>query len=399
MNMPMRPRTPSKICSQPHSTRVPRKPRSSKHRSSATTMDIQDSAQPHFSYPSSLLQRHSRDREITQWIAAKDEFSYGETSYAPGPLYMTGSDSSFLTDDLQNPSGVSWESTMPMDDLIFEQCQPFMTNEPYQLSDASGSSNSASQSMFDPLAIDPAISLPTAPYTGSNALTVGMIDNSFKNDFASGPISYDSSSSVYMSPPVSPELQEQTWPEFPSDYGTNAEYSTHGTTKFMYPQLGGLSHRLSSPPSPPISDGDSHAALVSVRQPLLACQLSLETPVGEAGASTIQTSGGRSCGSASVITPTSARLSCSVSQTPTQSSRPAQRILKPASEKPTAHDQGSQPAASPTHMKPREKLETVQPRNHHLYKALPGKDGLFRCPFAQETLCAHMPTKQKCGYE
>ena len=41
----------------------------------------------------------------------------------------------------------------------------------------------------------------------------------------------------------------------------------------------------------------------------------------------------------------------------------------------------------------------LNPRNHILYRAHPGKDGLFRCPFANSSGCAHMPTKQKCGYE
>lgn len=392
----------SKPSTKSHSTRGSRLSRFSLDTSSARTMEIPDSAQPYFSFHSDLPARHpNRDCGITKWIAAKDEFAYDDTSFAPGQLYTTDANGSLFSGDLPTTSSVSWEDAMPMQNLILDQCQPFLNSEPFQLPDASGSSITGLQSVFEPLAIDPSMNLPNATYSGCNALTVGINDNSFKNDFASGPISYDSSSSIYISPPVSPELQGQSWPGLSNDYGTNGEYATHGTTNFVYPHLGGFSHQPSSPPSPPLSDGNPHAALTSSRQPLVGNHASMENSIQEGSNCEMDSTQDRHRGPESAVVGTSVTLARCNGQSSIQSSRPAQRILKPASEKPRGHDQGSQPAAasSSNHMKPKEKLEAAQPRNHHLYKALPGKDGLYRCPFSRETLCAHTPTKQKCGYE
>ena len=363
-------------------------------------MDNPDAAQPFFSLPTNLPQRHrDRDREIAQWIAAKDEFSYADPNYAPEQMYLTGSDASFLTEDLPTTTGASWGTALPMDNLILEQCQPFMNNEPYRLSSTSAPTNSGSQPFFDALAIDPAINLSNAPYSGSTTLGTGITDGSFKHDFASGSISYDSSSSIYMSPPVSPELQGQTWPGAPNDYGTSGDYATHGAAALLYPHPDGFSHQLTSPPSPPMSDGDSHAALASGRQPLSGSQLPLDNTIQVAETCNIKCSrtGYRHLESAMIGNP--AKTSGTTGQKSAMPSRPAQRILKPASEKPRGYDQEIQPATSSAHSKLKEKPETAQPRNHHLYKALPGKDGLFRCPFAKENQCAHVPTKQKCAYE
>jgi len=392
------PRVLSKPSTQSHSTRHSRQSRSSQDVSSATTMGVQDSAQPYFSFPSSLPHRHStRDREITKWIAAKDKISYGDTTYSQGQLYLTDSDASFLINGIPTTSGVSWDNATPMGNLILDQCQPFLTNEPYQPSTSNGSSNSGPQSLFDPLAVDPSINLSTAPYLGSNTLGVGTTDLSFKNDFASGSISYDSSSSICMSPPVSPELQGQNWPGMPGDYGANGEYATHGTSSFVYPDLGGFWHQPSSPPSPPMSEGGPNATFPSVRQPLAGSQTSIGNSIPELGNGKPRSTQSRYRGGA--VAGTLARLSSSIGQSSTQPSRPAQRILKPASEKPRGRDHGSQPVPLSAHIKPKEKPEAAQPRNHHFYKALPGKDGLFRCPFVRETRCAHPATKQKCGYE
>jgi hypothetical protein len=397
--MATRTRLLSKSSSQSRSTRGSIQSVFSQDTSSATTMDNQDSFRPYFSFPSSLPLRHSdRDREITQWIVAKDEVSYEDPSYAQGPTYPSASDASFLTNPLLNTTGVSWGSAAPMDNFILEQCQPFMSNAPYQLSDASGSSNNGSQSLFDSLAIDPAINLSNAPYPGLNGLNLGMIDNSLKSDFASGSVCYDSSSSVYMSPPVSPDLQGQTWPAMSGDYAHHGEYANHAATAYMLPNLGGYPQRLSSPPSPPISEGDSHAAFAANRQTSRGGQLPTEIYARDAGTCTTTSSVGRYGCSEAAMNGTSARLSASTVQGCTQPSRPAHRTLKPASEKPRGHDQGLPPAGSSV-VKPREKPETTQPRNHLLYKALPGEDGKYTCPFARDTNCAHRPTKQKCGYE
>jgi hypothetical protein len=400
MNMPTRFRVPSKSSGRSYSSRRSRQSRSSQDTSSATTMDIRDAAQPCFSFPSSVSHRHSyRDHGITQWVVSKDEVSCEDTSYTRGQPHMTDSSASLLTGNAQTTSGASWDNAMPIDNLIVDQCQPFITNDPYQLSTSGGTSNPGTQPLFDPLAIDPSMNLSTALYPGTNALAVSMSDDSFKNDFTSGPISYGSSNSMYMSPPVSPELEGQNFPGLPVHYGANGEYATQGTTNFMYPQVRGFSQRPSSPPSPPMSDSDPYAALTSAQQPLLGSQAFMETFMQEADACQINRAQGHHRGSEPATSSTSAKISPSTGHTSNQSSRPAQRVLKPASEKPRGYDQGSQSVALSAHTKPKEKPETAQPRNHHLYKALPGKDGLFRCPFARETLCAHTPTKQKCGYE
>jgi hypothetical protein len=397
--MATRSRLLSKSSSQSRSTRGSIQSMFSQDTSSATTMDDQDSSRPYFSFPSSLPLRHSdRDREITQCIVAKDEISYEDPSYTYGGMYTAGSDAPFLTNGPPNKSGVSWDNAAPMDNYILEQSQPFMSNLPYQLSNASGSSNNGSQSLFDSLIIDPAINLSNAPYPGLDGLLVGMTDSSLKSDFASGSVCYDSSSSVYMSPAVSPDLQGQHWPVTSSDYAANGEYANNATTAFMFHDLGGYPQRLCSPPSPPISEGDSQADLASSRQISRRGQLPAENYSRDVGSCATSSSVGRHGCSVTPFDGASARLSGSIVQSCNQPSRPAHRTLKPASEKPRGLDQGLPPAASSV-ARPREKPETSQPRNHHLYKALPGEDGKYTCPFARDTSCAHPPTKQKCGYE
>lgn len=395
--MPTGSRLVSKSSTQSRSTRDSRRSSTSQDKSSTTTMDNPDAAQPFFSSPANLPQRHGdRNHDIVQWIAAKDEFSYADPNYGPEQMYLTGSDASFMTEDLPATTGASWSTALSMDNVILEQCQPFMNEEPYQLSSTGAPTNSGSQPFFDAMAIEPAINLSNAPYSGSISLGNGMTDGSFKHDFASGCISYDSSSSNYMSPPVSPELPGQTWPD--NDYGTSGDYATHGAAAFMYPNPDGYPHQL-SPPSPPMSDGDSHAALASGRQPLSGGQLPLDSTIQVAETCNIKCSrtGYRHLESAMVGNPV--KTSGTTDQKSAMPSRPAQRILKPASEKPRGYDQGIQLATSSAHSKLKEKPETAQPRNHQLYKASPGKDGLFRCPFAKENQCAHVPTKQKCAYE
>jgi curved DNA-binding protein CbpA len=41
----------------------------------------------------------------------------------------------------------------------------------------------------------------------------------------------------------------------------------------------------------------------------------------------------------------------------------------------------------------------IQPRSHPLYQKSKDPDGLYRCPFQEESKCNHEPTAQKCGYE
>ena len=397
MKMPARSRVLSKSSSHPHAVRGPRQSRPSQATSSATTMDVRDAADPNISFASILPQGHSnRDREVTKWIAAKDASSCNDSRFAQGQFCMTDSDS-FLTAELPASSVISWDNVLPIDNLILDQCQTFMTNDQYQFSDTSGSLPSGSHPMFDSLAIDPSINLPNASYPTYNTLAPRMPEDAFLNDFASGPVSYDSSSSVYISPPLSPELEGQNWPEVPDGYSTL--FATTGSSELAYRHLSGIPHHASSPPSPPISDDDHAAVMNSVRSAFVGNQLPTENSVYDSGSSNSRGDQGRHSNSDPGTTSTSTRVSGSLAQSSSQPSRPAQRILKPASEKPRGYDQESQPTPSSAHGKPKEKPETAQPRNHHLYKALPGKDGLFRCPFASQTQCAHLPTKQKCGYE
>jgi hypothetical protein len=399
IKMPARSRLASKSSTQSHRSRHSKPSISSRDLPSAISMDIRDSDQAYSSFPSSLPYRHSnRDQQIAQWLVAKDQLSCNDMSYPNGHRYMTTSDASFLANDVRTTSGISWDNAMPMDHLVLDQCQSYVTNDPYQLPGSSRSSTSGSHPVFDPLTIDPSMNLSNAIYSGSDALAVEMTENCFESDFASGSISYDSHSPVYMSPPVSPEIQGQNWAGLPTEYGADGEYATYGTTNLGYSQLGVVSRRPSSPLSPPMSEGDSHVGLASVRHPSVVSHLTKAIPVQAGGLYKIKNSQGRYRDSESAILSTSTRMSSSSSQSASLPSRPAHRILKPASEKPRGHDQ-LQPAALSLHTRSKEKPETAQPRNHHLYKALPGKDGLFRCPFAKETACGHPPTKQKCGYE
>lgn len=396
--MPTNSRILSNSSRRSHSVRGPKQSKSA-HDASATKMDIQEPARSCSPFLSSLpCRRSGQENEITKWTVAKDAFSF-EASYDPGQIYMTGSDPSFLSGDLPSTTGVSWDNAMPIDHLTLGQCQAYMTNEVYQLSDSSAPPYSRSQSMLDPLAIDPSINLSNAPYSGSSELAAGIPGQSFEDDFVPGSISYDSGSSIYMSPPVSPELQGQNWSGLSSNYGADGHYCVDGTMQFVYPHLNGVSHLSSTPPSPPILDGDSHSALTSVQHLSVGSQFCIDDLMQEARTSTTKGIQGRHSDSGSATTGASARPTGFPDENLVRSSRPAHRILKPASEKPRGHDQGYQQTALSVTSKPKEKPETAQPRNHHLYKALPGKDGLFRCPFATETQCAHMPTKQKCGYE
>jgi hypothetical protein len=38
-------------------------------------------------------------------------------------------------------------------------------------------------------------------------------------------------------------------------------------------------------------------------------------------------------------------------------------------------------------------------RSHPHYKAKPGPDGNYHCPYASQKDCEHRPTPQKCQYE
>lgn len=399
-SMPTKSRVSSKPPRHTHSARASRQSGSSHAISPATMMCIPDPIDHTFSFPSGLPHRHSiQDRDIPKWVAAKDEIFHENTSFDQGQLYMTDSDTAFLPSDVGATLGGTWDNTMSMGDLNLEQCQPFVTDEQYHVSGSPGSLHSGTPSMFDPLVLGHSLDLSNATYLGSNAVTVGLTGTSFEDDFASGSLSYDPSSSVYMSPPSSPGLQGESWPRLSCNYGVNDDYATQGAANLAYPPIGGFSHQPSSPPSPPMSDSSPQFVLMSDGRPLARSQLTLEMSSREAEVSGVKGGRGHYDVTASTLVDASTRLVGSVSRPCTQSSRPAQRTLKPASEKPRGNDLGSQPPASSVHAKPKGKTETAQPRNHYLYKASPGKDGLFRCPFAKEKQCAHTPTKQKCGYE
>jgi uncharacterized CHY-type Zn-finger protein len=44
-------------------------------------------------------------------------------------------------------------------------------------------------------------------------------------------------------------------------------------------------------------------------------------------------------------------------------------------------------------------VSEIQPRSHPLYQKSKDPDGLYRCPFQEESKCNHEPTAQKRGYE
>lgn len=398
--MSSRARFLSKSSNRSRSTRNPKQLKLNQEAKVAVTMDTLDSVQPNFSFPSNFPRRYiDRVQDPTHWIAAKNTPSYEAPSYAPGQLCMTESDAPYMTDDMPTTSGVSQDNAIPMESFILDQGQSFMSNELYQFADASEASIDRSQTMFDTSTIDPSIDLSITSYPEFNALTIDMFNNCFKADLVSGSISYDSSSSIYMSPPVSPELGGQTFSGLPNDYSINGDYASQGTTNVLSQQFTGFSQRPSSPLSPPMSEGDSLSVFASDQQLLSRSQPFIEACTLEVDTCKNNIAGGLYRDPEPALPGTSARISSSTSQSCTQISRPAQRVLKPASEKPREQDQDSQVVPISAYPEAKEKPETNQPRNHYLYKVLPGEDGLFRCPFAEEKLCAHLPTKQKCGYE
>ena len=181
VEMPTKSKTMSKSSRQSPTGRGPGQSRCNQSTSFAATMDTQISADPCLSYSSNLPHRNSnRNCPITKCVAPEDEFSYN-TSYARNPFDLTDPESSFLTIDMPSASDVTWDNEIPMDNLILDQCQPFMTNEPYQYSETSGSLTSGSQSMFYPLALDPSINFSTAAFQGYNVLAPGMTDYPFKD--------------------------------------------------------------------------------------------------------------------------------------------------------------------------------------------------------------------------
>lgn len=82
-----------------------------------------------------------------------------------------------------------------------------------------------------------------------------------------------------------------------------------------------------------------------------------------------------------------------------QVSRPAHRTLKPAPQRSREQNLEAAQGPAPGHGKSKNKPTAPPPRSHHLYKATPDEDGMYRCPYQKEHNCSHPPTKQKCGYE
>ena len=64
------------------------------------------------------------------------------------------------------------------------------------------------------------------------------------------------------------------------------------------------------------------------------------------------------------------------------------------------HPRGSCNNEDPHNFQPEgNHVSEIQPRSHPLYQKSKDPDGLYRCPFQEESKCDHEPTAQKCGYE
>lgn len=254
------------------------------------------------------------------------------------------------------------------------QCQTYITDEPYPLSASSGSS-------LDTLAVDSSLGLAGSAYPDFFGYPTGLPnDPSFANDVASGSISFDSNNSIY-TPPLSPEEDGPNVSMVLGEGGLNAEYST---LDIGLSQMSGFQQ---DPPSPPMSDRDVY--LCSRPNQFSDYQSPRGTMIMQ---SRHNSSTSSSSGSASRTTSSAVRGNGYIT-------RPVQRTLKPAPQRSREYNQEIQHVSSTGQAKSKEKPNTAQPRSHPLYRASPGKDGFFTCPFSHETRCSHPPTKQKCGYE
>ena len=73
----------------------------------------------------------------------------------------------------------------------------------------------------------------------------------------------------------------------------------------------------------------------------------------------------------------------------------AQRPIRSASDR-----RGSHGNEDPHDFQPEgNHVSEIQPRSHPLYQKSKDSDGLYRCPFQEDSKCNHEPTAQKCGYE
>jgi hypothetical protein len=397
--MPSRSGTKSKHSGQTRSAGTSRQSKSTRETKSASTMDTQDLSQTCSSFPSSLPHRQpSRNHEVNHWNAAKDEL-YNEESNYQGLLHMTNTYYSPRSTMPSTSGTAAWDTALPMDDIILDPCSAFMTNESYGVSDLNGSSSHNSTSMFSILPVDPSLDLTYSQYSGAEGFNLGITSDNFTDDFAAGSTSYDSSDSAYMSPPISPTLQGDVWGASTDEYGCSGDYAIRRSMDYMHSHRSTQMQQESSPPSPPTSESDRYLASLSNPGYLLESKISKGSHMLTSGNSHSGSTNSLSHSTGSTGFETCARPSTFSTQSSSQGSRPAQRVLKPASERPREHGHESRLATSSSTTKPKEKPGAVQPRNHHLYKALPGKDGMYRCPFAKGTMCAHAPTKQKCGYE
>jgi hypothetical protein len=399
MNMPTRPRITSGSESEKRSSRGSHRSRASRNLPASNPMDFQEFDRCPLS--SSSYTYSSRDREVTDWLVARDHFAATSSTYVPGRLPVTGTplaEASFMIPDSEPIAGMSWDAALSMEHLMLEPSPAYSINDPYDYSTSGGSPEYGSQNLSDHLPGDPLLTLASGTFNGPSSLAVGMDDMAFQNAISSAFISYDSGSSVFASPPLSPELPGHGWSEISQDCVTESRNVASGASEFLYPHAGVMLHG-SSPPSPPGSDFDGHAALETFQPVSNWNQMPVEIHQQQVSASRIGGSQVRGRDFTMPSSSKSVRQSGSVNKGTIHANRPVQRVLKPASEKPRDLYRGLESQSVSDLPKPKEKQGNGQPRNHHLYKALPGSDGLFRCPFARDGQCTHTPTKQKCGYE
>ena len=358
--MPLKHRTGSKASSRPVA-HPSRSSRSSHVMSSCTAQDFRQDSSRSRNYSPAQIVRAQPSR-----TSPMDNYSYDVSAFAPNRGAVTDCSTSFVTDDMSYIPATSWGGSIRPENAMLENFQTYWPE--------SYSQSASSSSSIDPMAIDPGHVVPSIfPDLSGSSAAFGSVSS--MDDLSSPSFPFDSGNATVMSPPTSPE--DGASPDLVG-YDFTGEYPANFALSY------GQAPVLGEPPSPPSSDPDVYFPLGPISAPLY-----LGTERSDYAQRSYSSSPSSSPG-------LSSKATHAISSGSHVHSRPVPRMLKPKSR---THSQEAQEAASAGQPKHKEKPGVIQPRSHHLYKAQPGDDGRYACPFAKETRCSHQPTKQKCGYE
>lgn len=358
----------------------------------AQRMKTQNPAGTIGTFPNVARERPLHGRSVRHWMEEQHDSLSSSMDFVSGQL-GTHQEPSFVPDFSQLSEGF-WDSTIAMQNLILtsapepsipQDCQP-------EIGDLIGN---ASRSGPSQVGGGQAMSGTPAHTYECCDVPLSALDASSHHGAVSGSWSSEGSTGSNITPPLSPEFEEYALAT--ANPGQNLDYHDLTLTSFgdIYPHDACHFHPASWPPSG-LDEGQMYAPLPSVDNVPVEEPLSLmDVPPGTTGIKPIDDRRNHR----SSTDQTTTQDFQTVTGKSSRSSRPIPRTLKPASEKPKENGLGALSDASCGRKKAKNKPETYQPRNHYLYKATAGRDGLYHCPFAKETQCAHPPTKQKCGYE